>query len=139
MTKKNILAFIKQQKLCVVSTIDSSGKPQSAVVEFGELDNLTIIISTDTNSRKFTNLRLSPHVAVVIGWDDNITVQMSAVAKLLVGSKLEQAQAAFFAKDPKAQRWQNRPNIVYFAFEPTWVRYSDLTSRPWKIEEFDVG
>ena len=67
MTLKDVLKFGKQDKLAVSSTIEAEGKPQSAVVEFGELDDLTIIIDTLKDSRKYQNLQDCPHVALVIG------------------------------------------------------------------------
>jgi pyridoxine/pyridoxamine 5'-phosphate oxidase len=136
---QDIKAFVAKQKLAVVSTIDDTGKPQSAVVEFGELDDMTIIIDTLRTSRKYKNLQASPHVAIVIGWDESITVQISAVGHELSGAELAQAKESYFAKNARAQKWEDRPNIVYFAFRPTWIRYSDLNQDPWYIQEYDVA
>jgi general stress protein 26 len=136
MNLEQVLDFIKRHKLAVVSTSSKDGKPQSAVVEFGELDDLSIIIDTLTTSRKFKNLQANLKAAIVIGWDNDITVQIDADAVLLEGKELEIAKSAYFAKNARAKKWENRPDIVYFAFKPTWIRYSDVGHDPWLIKEF---
>ena len=138
MNVDQILNFVKRHKLAVVATADKDGKPQSAVVEFGELDDLTIIIDTFTSSRKYKNLSVNQRAAIVIGWDDDITVQIDAEAAELNGDELDKARKAYFAKNPRAKKWADRPDIAYFAFKPTWVRYSDVSKNPWQIEEISL-
>ncbi len=139
MTKEEVLQYIKTQTLAVVSTATPTGKPQAAVVEFGELDDLTIIIDTLATSRKYQNLQSNQQVAIVIGWDQNITVQMDAIATELAGDELAKCKEAYFAKNKRARRWEEYDDIAYFAFKPTWVRYSDVGQSPWVIEEFDIA
>ncbi len=131
-----VLNFIKGNNLAVVSTVNYSGKPQSAVVEFGELDDFTIIIDTLKTSRKYSNLTTNKQVSIVIGWDNDVTVQIDAIAKELSGDELNSAKAAYFAKNERAKKWENMPDIAYFAFKPYWLRYSDVGHKPWLIEEF---
>lgn len=133
--KQEVLDFIKQHKLAVVATTDGQGKPQAAVVEFGELDDLTIVIDTLKTSRKYRNLQQKQDVAVVIGWDEDKTMQINAVAEELSGEELERAKAAYFAKNDRARKWERRPDIAYFALKPIWIRYSDVGQDPWHIYE----
>ena len=138
MKKEDVLEFIKKHDLAVISTVGSDNKPQAAVLEFGELDDFTIIIDMLNTSRKYKNLQTNPNAAVVIGWDKNITVQIDGTAYELAGQKLKEAQEAYFAKNPRAKKWANRPGIVYFAIKPSWIRYSDLNQHPWLVEEFSL-
>ena len=135
MTKQDILDFIKSHRLAVVSTASKDGKPEAAIVEFGELDDLTIIIDTLTTSRKYKNLQTNKNVAIVIGWDNDITVQIDATANELSGDDLSVAKEAYFAKNSRAKKWETRPDIAYFAFKPKWIRYSNVGTEPWEIEE----
>ena len=137
MTKQDILGFIKTHQLAVVSSVSGNGEPQAAVVEFGELEDLTIIIDTLTTSRKYKNLQLNKNVAIVIGWDNNITVQIDAVAVELAGGELAVAKQAYFAKNSRAKKWEPRPDIAYFALKPKRLRYSDVGKEPWRIEELN--
>jgi pyridoxine/pyridoxamine 5'-phosphate oxidase len=135
MTAQDILDFIKQHDLAVISTVDPSGTPQATVVEFAELDDLTIVIDTLTTSRKYKNLQTNKEVALVIGWDKNVTVQINAIATELSGDDLAAAKKAYIAKNKRAKKWESRPDISYFGFKPKWIRYSDVGKEPWRIEE----
>jgi general stress protein 26 len=138
MKLSEIYEFVKTCNLAVVSTINQNGSPQSAVVEFAEQPDLTIIIHTLNTSRKYQNLRLNKEVAIVIGWDNNITVQINAVAHELAGDELAIIKQIYSAKNERAKKWEIRPDIAYFAFKPTWIRYSDLGQKPWIIQEFNI-
>jgi len=84
MVKKELTyQFIAQQKLGVVSTINSENKPESAVVGIAVSENLEIIFDTVKASRKYRNIIRDPHVAFVIGWDNEITVQYEGIAEAL--------------------------------------------------------
>ncbi len=133
-----VLKFIKKHNLAVLATTDKKGKPQAAVVEFAELDNFTIIIDTFDHSRKYMNLNDNDKAAIFIGWDNNKTVQIDGQAKELSGAELKKAQDVYFAKNPRARKWGTKPGIVYFAIEPSWMRYSDLNEHPWLVEEFNL-
>lgn len=130
---------MKEHGLMVVSTVSADGKPQAAVVEFGETDDFTLIIDTLKSSRKYKNLQTNRNVAVVVGWDNDITVQIDAIAHELSGAELQEAKQPYFAKNPRAKEWESNPDIAYFAFKPTWIRYSDVSKKPWLIEEFTLG
>lgn len=136
MDKNKVLDFIKKQKLAVLSTIGSIA-PESSVLEFGETNNLEIIIDMFDSSRKYKNLQTNPNVSLVIGWDENITVQYEGVASELFGEEKEKYQKIYWEKNPEAKRWATRERIVYFKISPKWIRYSDLNSHPWKIFEFN--
>ena len=131
--KSRILDFIKQQKLAVISTIGEHG-PESAVVGFGETDELELYFGTSNASRKYKNIQNNPHVAFVIGWDDetHMSVQYEGVAKELAGDEALRIQAQFAAKNPKTVKFLARPDQRYFLVQPTWVR---LVSRD---ETFEI-
>lgn len=137
MTKEDVLKFIKIHNLAVVATVGVDNKPQAAVVEYGEFDDLTIIIDLDNTSRKYKNLQTNKNVALVIGWDENITVQLEGEAYELKNDELKKAQESYFAKNPKAKKWANEPSIAYFVIKPNWIRYSDLNQTPWLVKEFN--
>lgn len=138
MTKQDVLKFIKSHNLAVVATVSAENKPQASVLEFGELDDLTIIVDMFKTSRKYKNLQSNNEAALVIGWDDDKTVQINGTAHELTGEKLKRAQKSYFTKNPRAKKWTNNPDIAYFAIKPDWVRYTDVSKQPWLIEEFNL-
>ncbi len=133
--KKFILDFIKKQKLAVFSTVSSDYKSQSAVLEFGESEDLEIIFDTFSYARKCKNLKQNNNVSLVIGWDENITVQYEGEAYELEGEEKERYKQIYFRKNPEAQRWEAKEGMSYFKVVPKWIRYSDLNKNPWKIFE----
>lgn len=139
MTLDDVFKFIHKHELMVVSTVDPTGAPESAVVEFGEYGDRNLVIDTLTTSRKFRNLTTNDKASLVIGWDNDITVQINAVAHLLDGDELEQAKRLYFEKNQRAKKWENRENVAYLGFVPTWIRYSDVDQNPWMIEEFHLA
>ncbi len=138
MTLQEIFDFIKDQKLAVISTVDENSVPESAIVEFGEYGEFNLVIDTFTHSRKYQNLIKNSEAAFVIGWDDDITIQINATTHLLEGEELNQAKESYFAKNPRAKKWDNREEVAYFGFMPKWIRYSDVGMDPWHIEEFEL-
>lgn len=138
MTKEAILEFLKQHSLAVIATVNEQGAPQAAVVEFAELSDLTIIIDTLTYSRKYKNLQSNSEAAIVIGWDADKTLQIDAIASELSGPDLERAKQVYFVKNERARKWESHPGIAYFAFKPTWLRYSNVGVEPWIVEEMSL-
>lgn len=134
-SKTRILEFIKKEKLAIISTVSSGCEPQSAVLEFGQTEDLELIFDTFAHARKYKNLQQNQKVGFVIGWDENITVQYQGVASELTGDEKERYKRTYFAKNPDASRWENKEGIAYFKVTPTWIRYSDLTQDPWEVFE----
>lgn len=133
--KEKVLDFIKGCKLAVLSTVSAENTSESAVLEFGQTDELEIIFDCFESAKKYNNLQTNPNVSVVIGWDENITVQYEGVAKEVFGEEKNKYQELYWQKNPDARRWADREGIKYFKIVPTWIRYSDLNEKPWKIIE----
>ncbi len=89
MTKEFIYNFIKQHKLAVVSTLSIDNKPEAALVGFAISEDLEIVFDTVKTSRKYQNLLQNSAVAVVIGWDNETTVQYEGIATELTGPEAD--------------------------------------------------
>jgi len=134
MTKNELIQFISERDFAVIAT-KSEPFPESACIQFGN-DGLVLIFDTLDTSRKYINLMESPEVSLVIGWEDEKTVQYEGRAKLLTGNELERLKKVYYEKSSYAKKWQ-KPGTVYFKVDPVWVRYSDLNTNPYSITEFD--
>jgi nitroimidazol reductase NimA-like FMN-containing flavoprotein (pyridoxamine 5'-phosphate oxidase superfamily) len=136
MSKEDILKYISERHFAVIAT-KGEPYPESACVEFGN-DGFTLIFDTNKNSRKFKNLQKAQEVSLVIGWEDERTVQYEGIATLLSeGEELERLKRSYFDKSPGAKKWENKKDSVYFKVEPKWVRYTDLNFEPWQITELN--
>ncbi|MDE2311547.1 MAG: pyridoxamine 5'-phosphate oxidase family protein [Patescibacteria group bacterium] len=135
--KKLILNFIKSQKLAVLATVNQKSGPEAAVIEFGQTDDLEIIFDTLTSYRKYKNLSENSKVAIVVGWDNDVTIQYEGEAVELAGEEKIKCQELYFEKNPEARRWSDNPEIKYYKVIPKWIRYSDLNVKPWNIIELN--
>ncbi len=133
--KQRILGFLKHHQIGVIATTKSGLQPEAAAVEYGETEDLELIIDTFVNSRKWGNIQKNPRVAFVVGWDQDITVQYEGRVTQLQGEELTKSKNTYFAKNPRAQKWEGREGVIYFKIVPTWIRYTDTNKNPWEIFE----
>lgn len=130
-----ILKFLKQNHLCVISTVNRIGHPQSAVMEYAETNNMELLISTFRKYRKYPNLVERKFVAAVIGWDEGVTVQYEGEAHELRDEELKKMKSVYLTKLPEAKKWEGMEGISYFRVKPTWIRYTNMKAHPWQVIE----
>jgi pyridoxine/pyridoxamine 5'-phosphate oxidase len=134
MTRDELLPFLRKHRLGVQSTVSPSGDPQAAVVGIAVTPELEIIFDTVDTSRKCLNLRANPRIAFVIGWDQEITVQLEGIADEPTGKERERTLEVYFAAYPECRDHLAWKGITHFRVRPTWIRYSDFNA-PGKIVE----
>jgi uncharacterized pyridoxamine 5'-phosphate oxidase family protein len=135
MTKDFLYNFIKQHRLAVISTISKEQKPESALVGFAVSESLEIVFDTVKTSRKYQNMLQNPHVAVVIGWDNETTVQYEGLACELTGEEGRHLKEIYFEAYPDGrERAETWPGLVHFKIKPKWIRYCNF-NEPVIIEE----
>jgi general stress protein 26 len=136
MTLQALLEFLRAQKWAVHASI-AGDKPQAAVIGVAITDRLELVFDTLSSTRKATNLRKSPHIALVIGWDDAQTVQIEGLADEPKGQELTRLKTVYFERFPDGVERETWPGITYFRVRPTWVRYSDFRSMEPRIVTFE--
>lgn len=132
--KKALVDFIRARGLGVVSTVSAKGAPEAALVNLVVTDAAELIFYTLQDSRKGANLRHNPKIAVVIGWDNEKTLQYEGVADEPAGFELEQLKQVYAAARPNAASQMRWPGLTYFRVRPQWARLSDYSTR-WSVEE----
>lgn len=130
------ITFIKSQLYAVISTI-WEGAPQAATVAFTELEDFALLFATNNFTRKFRNLKANPRVAVVIGWDEAITIQLEGNAVVLTGTERTSCQACHFEKHPSSKDYVTETE-EYIKVIPNWLRYTDISQDPEFSFEFTV-
>lgn len=130
--KTRILAFIKTQKLTVISTVDvERNKPEAACIAFAEKENLDLVFGTSIKSRKYKNLQTNQNVSFVIGWTDEFgTVQYEGVATELSGDEVLEHGNLMADKNENARAFLTREDQRYFLVKPTWIRFVDKSKKP---------
>jgi len=133
-TQQKILDFMVQHDECVIATVGADGLPQAATVGFSALPNLELTIGTSKASRKYQNILRGSRVAVVVGFNGDITVQYEGIARELTGEELDARKKLHFQKIPGAQHFESEPDQVYLSIAPTWARLTDY-SQAESVEE----
>jgi general stress protein 26 len=140
-----ILNFLRTQKLAVIATSSpAEPTPESALIAFAEDDELCLYFQTGRHTRKAANLKVNPHVSLVIGLnlEDLITVQYEGVAEQINDqTDLEACKKRFVQKkSPTTAEYFNHPTAIFFKVTPTWIGCSDYSDKhPRVIELKDFG
>ena len=131
-TKELIYQFIAQQKLGVVSTVDPDNQPEAAVVGIAVSEKLEIIFDMVKSSRKYQNILRNPNVALVIGWDEEITVQYEGIAEVLGDdSAADRLREIYYTTYPDGrERASTWPGLIHIKVAPKWIRYSNFNEPP---------
>jgi pyridoxine/pyridoxamine 5'-phosphate oxidase len=137
MTLEQIFDIARSKRYLIVSTVNESGAPEAALMGFVWTRANEVVFDTLSTSRKAVNLARNPATALVIGWDENISLQIEGVARRPVGDDLANAKAAYFREWPDGRARENWPNIAYVVVQPNWIRYSDYSGVP-VVEEFKL-
>jgi PPOX class probable F420-dependent enzyme len=138
-TRIDLVAFLRGHRLAVQASIAPDGRPQAAVVGFAVSDLLEIVFDTVTSSRKYHNLLRDPRIALVVGWDREITVQIEGVVDFPAGDDLGRVRECYFAAYPDGRDRLTWPGITHARVRPTWIRISDFTQALPQIVELDVA
>jgi len=135
MTKEFLYDFISQHNLAVIATVSPENRPEAAIVGIAISESLEIIFDTLKTSRKYLNILQNNHVAFVIGWDNETTLQYEGEAVELTGPDAVKYKEIYFAVfDDGKERAETWSGIVHFKITPAWIRYSNY-NEPLNIEE----
>lgn len=135
MTVSFLHDFIARHRHAVISTISADQFPEAALVGFAVTPDLRVIFDTVVTSRKYGNLQQNPAVALVIGWENEQTVQYEGIATVPEPEDLEAILPYYYSVFPDGRvRRETWKDLVYVAVQPQWIRYSDFNT-PQRIEE----
>ena len=128
---KRALDFLKQHRVCSLTTLLVDGSPHAAALHYSHTDDPTeIYISTENNSRKCQALLSGAAVkgAFVIGFDEEefVTLQINGEVKIVKEKdELAKIQEIHYAKHPESKKYKDEPGTVFLVFKPTWWRYTE--------------
>src|SRR4029077_20423539 len=91
MTSRDLLDFLRGQRLAVQASVSAAGVPQAAVVGVAVSHRFEIVFDTRASTRKAQNLRTHDRIALVVGGlvaGDERTAQIEGVADEPSGADL---------------------------------------------------
>lgn len=139
-----ILEYIKNHDLAVVSTVNEKHKPQAATVGYFFDEDNTFYFMTRTSTRKVANIKANPNVAIVVGtmMSPN-TVQMEGEAQILNSGQDE--FKALLVKFAGLKILYNGPflklegiDFVIIKVKINWLRWLDYNNLTHKEEFFQL-
>ena len=139
MDPEGILDFVRARRLAVVATVAGDDSPQAALVGIAVTNDGHIVFDTVTGSRKYANLRRHKKTAIVVGWEDEVTVQLEGIGEEPTGADLAYCKDAYFDAHPDGRERQDWPDIAYIAVRLTWMRYCDYGATGSGIVEHNVS
>lgn len=98
-----------------------------------------ILFDTLASSRKYRNISSNPRVALVVGWDDEVTLQCEGMADLPLGEDLARCRTAYFEQYPDGRQRAASPDLRHVRVRPGWLHYSDYRPDSFTIGEFELA
>ena len=135
--KQFLYAFIKKQLLAVLTTVNEKSLPEAALIGIAVTPELEIVFDTSNTSRKYQNIIQNTAVALVIGWNNEITLQYEGIATQLKEDDTFYREVYFDTFKDGRQRAEAMHGIVHFKITPNWVRYCDYND-PTMIKELTL-
>ena len=142
MTPRELLSFMRTHRVAVQASVTAAGTSQAAVVGIAITDRFEVVFDTLGSSRKATNLRGNPSIALVMGGllpGDERTVQYEGVADEPTGEERDRLTDVYYSVYPDGRDRLSWPGLTYVRVRPQWIRYSDFGQPTPLIVEFTAG
>lgn len=137
-TREEVNEFLRDQILCVLSTLDKAGAPQGATVAFSVAKSGELIIGTSETSHKARNVEYDERVAMTVtDAGERFTVQIQGIARKLTEAEFVSSYAdEHYAQRPESLPFKDLPGQTHILVTPQVIRFSDCNPHPWVITEF---
>ncbi|HXH04910.1 MAG TPA: pyridoxamine 5'-phosphate oxidase family protein [Candidatus Nitrosotenuis sp.] len=138
-TQTEVVSWLADYPLGVVSTLNTSGHPQAATVAFSETAELELIIGTSEDSRKASNIESDDRVAfTVTDSEARYTFQYEGTARKLGKEAFAHYADHHYEKLPASAPFRDVAGQCFYVLTPRWARFSDCSSYPWTLTEYTI-
>ena len=127
-SRDDFIEFVTGARLAVLATVSESGRPEAALMEVAGSESGEMIFDTAVASRKLANLERNEKVAVVIGWQSGVSIQVEGTARIVVGEERTAYEQVYEEQWP-ASRVSDR-SLAVIVVNPTWLCQYDATVAP---------
>ena len=135
MTREELYDFLRRHRYAVIATTHADGSSQSALVGIAVAPSLEIYFDTVGTTRKAVNFRRDPRVSLVIGWDNEQSVQLEGVADEPQGEALAALKRIYYAAWPDGPTRESWKDITWVRVVPKWIRFSDFNRAEGAVRE----
>ena len=125
MDRAELVAFVLRRRQALLATRGPDGAPQSSSVDVAVTDEAEIVFDVSIHSREYQNLVAFPLVALVIGADEEVTVQCEGTADLLSGEDRDRCLRTYFQQQPNGRDRALKAYIAHVRVRPRMLRLAD--------------
>jgi PPOX class probable F420-dependent enzyme len=133
MMRDEFVEFVRSARLGVVATANTEGQPQAALVELAVTGVGEVVFDTKADARKVANIARNPRIALVIGWDDGVSVQVEGYAEVLSGADRQEYGRVYLEQFPESRVLLDEFAVV--RVEPRWLRLYDARPESFRVIE----
>lgn len=145
-TKQQALAFVRKNKLAVISTVSIEGKPEAATILYYCDNDFNFFFLTRNDTRKVVNLTSNKHVAIVIGTElGPSTMQMEGIAERVSAVEAQNEFIKELSKDSILNALYYGPflnltgiNFSLYKVTITWARWLTLDLKNMREAYFQI-
>lgn len=116
-----------------MATANAQSQPEAALVEVAVTEAGELVFDSKSEARKVRNIALSPRVALVIGWNESVSVQVEGKADILAGADRSAYGQVFESQFPGSRALQEDFALIRVA--PDWLRYYDARPDSFSVAE----
>jgi general stress protein 26 len=133
MTRDEFVEFVRVARFAVVATTNTRNQPEAALVEVAATESGELVFDTKSEARKVENLVRSPRVAVVVGWEDGVSLQVEGRADVLAGTDRVSYGQVFESQFPGSRALDD--DFALIRVVPDWLRYYDARPDSFRVTE----
>jgi pyridoxine/pyridoxamine 5'-phosphate oxidase len=133
MTRDEFVEFVRAARLAVVATTNARNQPEAALVELAATESGELVFDTRSEARKVKNLAHSPRVAMVVGWEDGVSLQVEGRADVLAGKDRIAYGQVFESQFPGSRALEQ--DFALIRVVPDWLRYYDARPDSFRVTE----
>ena len=137
LSNAELYEFIARHRYGVVATTHEDGSPESALVGIAVSPELEIYFDTVGETRKAKNLRRDQRISIVIGWENEQSVQIEGVADEPKDAGLAALKLVYYAAWPDGPSRESWPRITWFRVRPRWIRFSDFNRADGAVRQIE--
>lgn len=123
----SVVSFIRRHARGVVATVSPAYVPEAALVGLVALDDGRLLLNTFASSRKLANLRANPAIAVVVGTEGEVSLQLEGTAAIASTEQHATLADEFLRHAPGSRVHDEGFTLVVVS--PDWVRFYDATGK----------
>ena len=132
-SREDVVHFVRSSPRAVVATLGPSVGPQAALVDIAATEQGELVFNSRAEARKIRNIAADSRVAVVIGCDGDVTLQVEGLADVVTGAEREHYGSVYQGRFPGARALVDGFSVV--RVRPAWVRRYDAGVEPPRIVE----